>query len=222
MDVRACLMMVLVVAAACGDDSSGEDDAGSDAGDATVDTGRRDSRPQDTGPQCTPACTGDEDCCVVDGVPTCVNTLTDDNNCGICGIQCGLEFGRGTSCRLGSCECGNIEVGCQGTDVSWCCPPTMDATRAYCANFFTDTSDCGMCGNPCDPRQANVCNGMQCRCGSSRDACTGEPDSVCCAGLAEFECVDTTSDREHCGGCMNRCQLSEDCIDSECIVREAG
>ena len=192
-------------------------DAGAD-GDAPIHVGRRDGRPMDTGPECTPACEGEERCCVVDGTPTCVNTLTDDDNCGVCGIECGIELGRGTMCRLGSCVCGAVEVGCQGTEINWCCPARMATTMDYCADFFTDTRDCGGCGMECDPRQANTCSGMQCRCGSSRDACTGEPDSVCCAGIAEFACVDTTRDRDHCGECENRCALSQECIDGECVA----
>lgn len=213
--------MVIVLVAACGDDSSS--DAGADGGgDATIDVGRRDSRPQDTGPVCETECTGEERCCLVDGTPTCVNTLTDDDNCGICGEQCGLEFGRGTSCVLGRCECGNVDIGCGGDELSWCCPARTAGTMNYCANFFMDTLDCGGCGNACDVLQADNCNGMQCRCGSSRDACTGEPDSVCCFGVAEASCVDTTTDREHCGECENRCALSQECVDGECVAIEGA
>lgn len=219
--VRFFFVLACFLPLACGDDSDPVDSGGDASSDVPGDV-TRDVPIPDSGPECPVSCSGNEDCCLVDGEPTCTDVIDNDDNCGGCGIQCGLEFGQGTQCVLGRCECGGVDIGCEGRELSWCCPPREAGGLEYCANFFQDTRDCGGCGMSCDLRRASRCDGSECRCGASRDQCTGEPDSVCCMGPFEIGCVDTTNDEEHCGECEERCRLTERCIDSVCTPFDGG
>ncbi len=65
---------------------------------------------------------------------SCVDTTTDSNNCGGCGIVCNVAGGEtcGGGGTPGTCGCGS------GTDCS-----------TYCVATATDSNNCGGCGNVC-------------------------------------------------------------------------
>lgn len=44
-------------------------------------------------------------------------------------------------------------------------------------------------------------------------------DTVCCNGEP---CIDTRSDKQHCGGCGRTCAPVESCVDSQCVCRAGG
>ena len=71
----------------------------------------------------------------------CVDTVTDDANCGGCGHVCAI----GLSCSAGVC-CGDTEIGC----------------RDACINPLIDPDNCGGCGISCTSGicQAGVCTGL--------------------------------------------------------------
>ena len=211
--MRILLVSSLALVLACGDDD----------GDTVVDSGPADAGrdafepPPDLGVVCEPACTGFETCCAVDGVPTCVDPRTDDQNCGLCGVVC--AEGRGTFCEGGFCQCGSARLGCQGIDESYCCPPVGDRITDYCADTRADFRDCGGCGMECDPLVADRCGAGRCVCGESRTGCEGTDESTCCAdATGRVECRDTLLDRFHCGGCGNRCELDESCANGSCTL----
>ncbi len=68
---------------------------------------------------------------------TCVDTDTDDNNCGMCDRMCDT----GTECVAGDCECVAGTVDCSGT----------------CIDPLTDNGFCGA-GNDCSAEPGVVCD----------------------------------------------------------------
>jgi hypothetical protein len=67
---------------------------------------------------------------------TCVNTQTDNNNCGGCGIVCPP----GRMCAMNMCQ-----ASCGGTTPDRCGMGAM----SFCTNLQTDNNNCGACGNVC-------------------------------------------------------------------------
>jgi hypothetical protein len=145
----------------------------------------------------------------------CIPIVNDPMNCGGCGIIC--AEGRGTTCELGDCVCGRIEIGCLGTERSWCCPPRDATGTDYCADLTSDSRDCGGCNERCSPETSSDCRGSTCVCGETGAACAGTAEDTCCASATEvFDCVDTTSDTFHCGACGRACMVGERCEMSTC------
>jgi hypothetical protein len=80
---------------------------------------------------------GGETLCVNDaGVSFCTSTLTDNANCGGCGITCGL----GEVCNSGLCVCAQELVQCGG----------------FCVNTANDKNNCGNCNIVCALNQSCV------------------------------------------------------------------
>jgi len=182
--------------------------------DSTVDTGGG-----DTGASCDRPCSPTERCCGDDGgALMCINTVDDPLNCGGCDVVC--ADGRGTECQRSNCICGRVEMGCLGTDRSYCCPPRSPGGVEYCADFTTDSQDCGSCGNECALEQSSACRLGECVCGDTTSPCAGTPEDTCCAAAATgvSTCVDTTSDFFHCGGCGRPCMTGERCEMSTCVI----
>ncbi|MCA9692525.1 MAG: hypothetical protein KC636_23200, partial [Myxococcales bacterium] len=175
----------------------------------------------DTGP-----CPAGEELC--DNV--CVNIDGDSENCGGCGIACGV----GEFCVLGSCEpmcdpgtivcgdacvdlqtdpehCGDCnnacdaESGCVDGTCEFC--PDGDACDDLCTDFNTDPENCGGCGIPC------MAPGM-----CVDGVCEGQCD------VGETACGDVCADLEvdplHCGDCDTACPEAmfgvSECLDSLC------
>jgi hypothetical protein len=107
---------------------------------------------------------------------TCVDYLTDPNDCGGCGVQCNTEEGQ--SCTAGSCTA--------------VCPTGQTPCGTQCVDLTSDPLNCGECGTICDANQ--VCEDSACQ------ACES-PNSTACANV----CVDTTSDPLNCGACGVSC-----------------
>lgn len=72
-------------------------------------------------------CSASENCCN----STCVNTNTDNENCGNCDVTC--DTSNGYSCQSGNCECDDGLTSCEGE----------------CLNLNTDEDNCGECDNVC-------------------------------------------------------------------------
>jgi hypothetical protein len=124
---------------------------------------------------------------------TCVDTKTDNSNCGSCNATCGgpdagMIMGGGMwACTNGSC-----------TVV--CTQPKTNCSDS-CVDTKTDHDNCGMCGNGC----------------MMTEDCT---ESMCCPmgnKVCNAMCTDTTSDAKNCGMCGNACPMNTpSCVNSMC------
>lgn len=128
---------------------------------------------------------------------TCVEYITDRNNCGGCGVVCSPE----ESCLGGECTtahdlCGGCEDGTE------CC-------GYNCLDTSTDPQNCGGCGITCGISETCV-NGS---CQAVTDACGGCDFGLECCG---FACADTVSDPKNCGTCGNACPDGMICKSGRC------
>jgi hypothetical protein len=78
----------------------------------------------------------------------CVDTKTDNANCGACGTQCDTMMGK--ACKTGLC-CQSAESNCGGT----------------CTNTLFDAKNCGACGTVCPMNTPNCANGMCTTCNNT-------------------------------------------------------
>jgi hypothetical protein len=118
---------------------------------------------------------------------TCFSYLTDNNNCGGCGIVCGLDTicSEGAcvrSCHEGSTDCGSV-----------------------CADLQNDPQNCGVCDVVC---ASDICSGLDCFqsgicTGGACVACEAPTDHAC-----NNQCVDINSDVNNCGGCGVSCNTA--------------
>jgi hypothetical protein len=142
---------------------------------------------------CTNACGANERC--ISGVCTacpegqtmcsgyCVDTQTDQYNCGACNRYCySSGYNQVSSCVGGSCvaKCYSGYLDCNGV--------ASDGCETYAS---TDRLNCGACGNACLPGQ--ICTAGTC------STCTGG-SSVC-----GNTCLSLSTDPSNCGACGRRC-----------------
>jgi hypothetical protein len=131
------------------------------------------------------------DCCPEAQMTICEDGcqfyLTDDNNCGGCGITCAFdEF-----CDAGSCA----DI-CPGAGQEYC--------DGECADTFNDVANCGGCGITCAFDE--FCDG-----GTCADICPGLGQEYC-----DGACADTLNDDSNCGGCGITCAFDEFCDAGTC------
>ncbi|MCC7541041.1 MAG: hypothetical protein IT379_32785 [Deltaproteobacteria bacterium] len=169
-----CLALA-ACAVGCGDDDgapsrdAGIDDAG-DAGDA--------------GPCPAP---GQRQCRGV-----CIDTLSDDDNCGVCGARCPST----EACVDGSCRV----VACTEAPLAMCGTECVD-TRVH-------PSHCGGCGQACPLGELCAPDPD----GAPRGACRCAPGRTRC----DDGCVDLLSSDAHCGACGVACTAPESCFGGTC------
>jgi glucosylceramidase len=103
---------------------------------------------------------------------SCVNTATDNNNCGTCGNLCGI----GQSCQASQCVCQTGLILCNGlcvqSDANHCGTCTMTCSAGQvCSNNACTSEGCTgsqmMCGTACVDTTSSDTN-----CGSCGHACT--------------------------------------------------
>jgi hypothetical protein len=87
-------------------------------------------------------CSPGQTCCPDELVQPCVDTSTDDFNCGSCGVICPGEL----RCQNGSCQCPSGKTNCSG----------------ICIDTSTDPFNCGTCGKEC--AGDNICVNGTCQC----------------------------------------------------------
>ncbi|HEY3493732.1 MAG TPA: hypothetical protein VGK73_03555, partial [Polyangiaceae bacterium] len=164
------------------------------------------------------ACECDEDESLCFG--RCVDTLTNLDHCGDCGVECPPR----ADCDDGQCRCPGEETIC-GDE---------------CVDIQTDDAHCGSCEEVCVT--GALCNDGDCECpegetecadgcvdtdvseehcGECGTTCTGGTctDGMCvcptdytnCGGV----CVDLKTTKDHCGSCEVACPNDEICVPTD-------
>lgn len=175
------------------------------------------------GPCANPNATCDPVLFSCDCVPRCGS----DRACGQddgCGGRCteGCRGGERCDPVMGRCIC--IQR----------CPPPESFAEVFCGvpvpNVCPDGPFCGtgtMCpaGQVCDPGLSRcVCTGDSCP--PPSDAMVPGPDDAatvtCPVGLSACDgrCVDTRTDRDHCGDCTGHCPAVTSCVNGRCVCPE--
>ena len=156
--------------------------------------------------------------CDQDPTNGCEQLTVSDDNCGACGIKC-----------EGGTHCVTTPDG----EPQCMCPPGLslcvtghDARGfdvGYCADFASDTSNCGGCGVNCSHSFSSavrgfdrvVCSHGSCElggCAEGRADCNDSPSDGCETNIA--------SDPRNCGGCGIECDLAagQACAGGRCVV----
>jgi hypothetical protein len=107
---------------------------------------------------------------------TCVNYLSDESNCGGCGIHCDTLHGQ--FCDNGACIAS--------------CPIGQTLCGADCVDLTSDPLNCGSCGHACGTNQ--ICANSACF------TCTPPQQTAC-----NNQCVNIHTDALNCGGCGVNC-----------------
>ena len=142
----------------------------------------------DTGKKCVSGIcewdcqTGQTEC--ADG---CVDTKSDNANCGACTNKCGD---------------GNI---CKDSQCTPDCKDGEQLCNSACVDTKTDDKNCGACGTTCDSGKNEKCTDGSCKvvCPDGQTECSGE-------------CFDTKTENQHCGACGTACKDGEICKDGTC------
>lgn len=96
-------------------------------------------------PACDPMCLGPDCNCPCGQTTcngTCVNTRSDNGNCGACGNVCDTSL----TCQNGTCAP---------------CPDGLTDCEGVCTNTAFDTQNCGACGHACSA--GDTCSGGTCQ-----------------------------------------------------------
>ena len=154
---------------------------------------------------------GQTDC---DG--TCVDRRSDPNNCGFCGLACGVGrtcSGGGCVCAAGYTDCLGICCAADEVCVEGFCQPAVPAPACgagltncfgFCADLQSDPAYCGACDTPCP----TFCQGGVC----VDDPITCPGNLTNCNGV----CADLQSDLANCGSCGNLCLHGQKCNNGYC------
>jgi len=124
-------------------------------------------------------------------------------NCGSCGMVCSGGPNATPDCSGGTCglECASGFGDCD------------DEAGNGCERQLNTVTDCGACGNACDPAHATAgCDTGSCRisaCDTGWGDCDTSPGSGCE--------TDLLSERTHCGSCGNRCSGGQ-CCNGVCMM----
>lgn len=143
----------------------------------------------------------------------CVDVCENIERCGSCDIDCSAgSRPLGDRCVDGQCLCGEAEESCLGDTF---CSNVVDPTGCGCLDLENDRTNCGACGNACDPGES--CVDGSCACNGTSDDCDADMGEVCCSDLG---CMNLSTDTESCGACGNPCQPGEICERGRCACSE--
>jgi hypothetical protein len=114
----------------------------------------------------------------------CVNSQTNNLNCGGCGNVCPTTGGK--SCQTGFCQCPVGTTDCSGT----------------CVYLASSSANCGACGNACVG--GRTCQAGACACPSATTDCSGtcanlQSDGANC-GVCGLSCGGASCFAGNCGG----------------------
>jgi hypothetical protein len=155
----------------------------------------------------TPACSGSK-CSIVScnsGYSDCdgnagngceVDTNTNPNDCGACGVVCALPEAT-AGCAGGTCTVASCAPGYANCD--------MSSANGCEIDTGTNKDDCGACDNVCNlPNATAGCAGGACT------VATCNPGYADCDGIASNGCeVNINTDPSDCGRCGGACSLPD-------------
>lgn len=228
-----------------GDDTdSGDDQPG---GPQDGDDNGQDDEPEDPGPRCTGGCDDGVDCtadeCIADD--TCLHTL-DESLCED-GQSCHPVDGctAGGACSPGGDDCEDDD-GCTASEAcdaatATCQFEPLDTDNDGHAPEICGGGDCNDADPSVGPDAVEQCNGDDDNCDGLVDneadcgegaACV-EGECECADGFEQcgfaggpagggFECVDLSTDPEHCGGCFDDCGPAGTCSDGQCACPDGA
>lgn len=187
--------------------------------------------------ECSTACSPSESCvdgsCTTSCLPDCTGRECGGDgcggSCGTCPAERYCEASSICACNVGTTECSGV---CVDTSSD---PDNCGDCDVTCA--ADEVCGSGICTSSCVPD----CTDRECGddgCGSLCGTCSADRECgamglcECLAGTTECDgaCVDTTRDRNHCGGCGAACAADEGCVDgtcttsctADCMDRECG
>jgi hypothetical protein len=135
-------------------------------------------------------------CCPFDYCDTgcCDGKCCEDEYCCPSETQC---------CNRHCCEAGEVccggEACCTFADCqNGTCCPGQTACNGICTDLLFDNSNCGTCGNWCDPVLYRCCNGV-------------------CTERLSFQ-----TDNDNCGECGHACELCTTCVAGSCRSLDCG
>lgn len=120
-------------------------------------------------------------------------------------------------CKVGGEQCAGFAECCSGSCAAGVCE-ACNATGDMCGNGE------GCCvGLTCYNGKCGECTDDYLDCTLAADCCSGicklgKCEPIDCMGLMNCygQCVDTSSDTMHCGGCAHPCGVGQTCIGGEC------
>ncbi len=128
---------------------------------------------------------------------TCVDTLTDNENCGMCDLRCGTAPNGQNRCTNGTCRlsCNPGFADCNGAVVDGC------------EVQLGTTQNCGSCGNACSGTTPVCDTSFLDAMGrpSCRNACAGGTEQCMLPGSSTVICANTMNNPQHCGACNTPC-----------------
>jgi uncharacterized repeat protein (TIGR01451 family) len=123
---------------------------------------------------------------------------SDPNNCGACGLSCSPQNSTG-ACIAGACTIGSCNAGFTDCDGA-----PGDGCEYAVADFQTDPSNCGGCGQNCAPAHATgVCSAGTCSvgvCSAGFLDCNGAAGDGCETSVSGLQ-----TDVANCGACGQLC-----------------
>jgi hypothetical protein len=135
---------------------------------------------------------------------SCVDTLSDRDNCGDCGQRCPDA----QMCVQGVCqnECPQGQLRCDNV----------------CVNLNTSQTHCGSCGRACPTGLVCTLGRCEVECGPQYARCERTlPDGGVADGGASgtpYFCADTRNDQRNCGGCGMACPAGRVCEAGMCVA----
>lgn len=144
---------------------------------------------------------GYADCTSASGCETALDSS--EANCGACGTEC-RDVGGTNVCRSGECdpECEAPNLDCDDSRANGCE-----------VNELTDREHCGACWRPCLTPSGTSSN--ECQLGACVPTCSGSHES--CDSNPRNGCeTDTSTSKDHCGGCQKPCLSPPGTQTNEC------
>ena len=134
---------------------------------------------------------------------TCVDPANNRDHCGASGDCLGANAGQ---------NCGAGQV-CSGSTCSLSCQSGLVNCGGTCINPGSSNQYCGASGD-CAGGNAGVA------CPVGQTCSGGTCQLICTAGTTAcgMECINTQTNRDHCGMCSNKCNSTDTCVSGMCVA----